>query len=586
VLRFGIFELDEAAGELRRNGSVVRLPPQPFQVLLLLAHNAGEVVDRDRIRREIWGDTAVDFDRSLNVCIAQVRSALNDDADSPRFVQTLPRRGYRFLASIERPVAAPMPAPPVEQVPRRRWTVIALGVAVVAALAGVGYRLWPAPDPAVRLAVLPFDTVGLPGGDTPQIDGLFDELLTRLGGVQPDRLQVIGRRSVTVFRGARKPLREIGERLHVGYALEATVRTEGDRLRLAVRLAQTGNEALLWSESFAQDADPGAFEEDVVARVSAGVLTKLFPGASPPAREPACRDGWEAYRTGRLLANRGSAADLEKSLTFFEQARCAAGRAAEAEVLVRLAKFGLKRPDLWDRARAAAREALQLNGNAEGAHLSLANVAFWKDWDWKSAEREFQTALRRHPSDPDAHHDYAWLLVALGRRSEGLASLQRAIALDPLSARVNMDAGWLLLQAGRFREAAAQASRALELNPEMAEARACMARALLYAGDDRAALEALTPLLKAEERQSVTGLSARQAMRKLFQSSIKAKGSMDPYQRAWRLAWVGAGSEALDDLEEAFRRHSVMMPLVASDPAFASIRKDPRFLKVVRGMGL
>jgi DNA-binding winged helix-turn-helix (wHTH) protein/TolB-like protein/Tfp pilus assembly protein PilF len=577
VLRFGIFELDQAAGELRRNGSVVRLPPQPFQVLQLLAHNSGEVVDRDRIRREVWGETAVDFDRSLNVCIAQIRSALNDDADSPRFVQTLPRRGYRFLAAIERP---PVPAPPA---PRRRGWIYAASLVV---LAIAGYALWPGPKPAIRMAVLPFDTVGLPGGESPQIEGIFDELLTRLGGVEPDRLQVIGRRSVALFRSQRQPLREIGERLHVAYALETTVRTEGDRLRVAVRLAQTGNEALLWSETFTQDVDPGAFEEDLVARVSAAVLTKLFPGAPPPTRESGCRDGWESYRTGRLLVNRGSVADLEKSLAFFEQSKCAAGRAALAEALVRMAKMGLHRPNLWEQARAAAREALQLDSSVEGAHLSLGNVAFWKDWDWKTAKREFQTALRRNPSDPDAHHDFAWLLIALGRRSEGLASLQRALALDPLSARINMDAGWVLLQAGRFREAAVQAKRALELNPEMTEARACMARAFLYAGDDRAALDALAPLLKPEEKQSVAGLPPGAAMRKLFQGSIKTKGAMDPYQRAWRLAWVGSSDEALAELEEAFRSRSTMMPLVASDPAFRSIRKEPRFRKVVHDMGL
>src|SRR5262249_33651870 len=154
-----------------------------------------------------------------------------------------------------------------------------------------------------------FDTVGLPGGDSPQVEGLFDELLTRLGGVEPERLRVIGRRSVAVFRGARKPLREIGERLHVTYAIEATVRVGRGRLRVAVRLAETGNEALLWSETFSQDSDPGTFEEDLVARVSAAVLAKLFPGAPAPARDAACREGWEPYRTGRLLAHRGRMAD-------------------------------------------------------------------------------------------------------------------------------------------------------------------------------------------------------------------------------------------------------------------------------------
>jgi DNA-binding winged helix-turn-helix (wHTH) protein/TolB-like protein/thioredoxin-like negative regulator of GroEL len=580
MLRFGIFELDEDAGELRRNGVIVRLPPQPFQVLRILVRNSGQVVDRDRLRREIWGETSVDFDRSLNVCVAQVRTALNDDAESPRFIQTLPRRGYRFLASVEQGVQSEPPPPAAtssKKFPYVRAAVV--GLVVVLALAA-GYRIERPVDRTVRLAVLPFETVGLSSGDTPQIDGLFDELLTRLGGVETSRLRVIGRRSVAVFRGGRKPLREIGALLHVEYAIEATVRQEPAGLRLAVRLAHTGNEGVLWSDTFAQDGDPAAFEEAVVARVSAAVLQKLFPGAQPPsAREEFCRDGWEAYRTGRLLANAGTRAALEKSVAFFEQASCGPGRVALADALVRLARMGSRRDDLWERARAAAR-------NAPGAQLAIGNVAFWRDWDWKTAERAFQSALRLNPSDPDANHDYAWLLVALGRRSEGLASLQRAIALDPLSARINMDAGWLFLQAGRFREAAAQARRALELDPRMAEARACLSRALVYAGDDRAALDTLRDEVSPEQMRAVAGLPPREAIRALWQNALRDHSDMEPYQRAWRLAWLGATGEALGNLEAAFRAHSSMMPMVAADPAFAAIRGTDRFQRIVHDMGL
>jgi DNA-binding winged helix-turn-helix (wHTH) protein/TolB-like protein/Flp pilus assembly protein TadD len=583
MLRFGIFELDAAAGELRRNGSLVRLPPQPFQVLQLLARHSGGVVERDRIRREVWGETAVDFDRSLNVCIAQIRAALSDDADSPRFIQTLPRRGYRFLATIER---AGEPAPPAAVLPRRRlprrqWTrpLLAGGVLLVAA-AATGYRVWRPAEQVTRIAVLPFDTVGIPGADNAQIEGLFDELLTRLGGVQTDRLRVIGRRSVVRFRADRQPLREIGERLNVRYVVEATVRAEGSGLRVAMRLAQADNEAVLWSESFAQDADPAEFEEQVVARVSAAVLTKLFPGAPPPAAgESGCRQGWEAYRTGRLLANRGTVAGLEKSVAFFEQANCAESQAALADTFARLARIYPRRPELWERVRKAARES-------PGAHVALGNVAFWRDWDWKTAEREFRAALGGNPSDPDAHHDLAWLLMAVGRREEALASLRRAMALDPLSARIQMDSGWLLLQGGRYREAAEHARRALDLDPEMTEARGCVYRALLYAGDDRGALEAIRPSISADEMKAVAGLPAPEAVRILFKSSIRAKGVMDPYQRAWRLAWLGSREEALAEVEEAFHAHSSMMPLAAVDPAFASIRKEARFQKVVRDMGL
>jgi DNA-binding winged helix-turn-helix (wHTH) protein/TolB-like protein len=560
MLRFGTFELDEHAGELRRNGALVRLPPQPFQVLTLLARNSGDVVDRDRLRREIWGDTTVDFDRSLNVCIAQIRTALNDDVESPRFIQTLPRRGYRFVAPVE---GAEIPGP------RRRWVVAAAAALVLTGLLAVaGYRFLRPADRVVRLAVLPFE-----GAEGPQADGLFDELLTRLGGIQTDRLRVIGRRSAVAFRNARQPLREIGDRLNVAYVVEATVRAEPAGLRVAARLAAAADDSVLWSATFVQEGDPARFEEDVVARVSAAVLEKLFPGAVPTeSAEAVCRDGWEPYRTGRLLANAGTVAGLEKSLPYFEQAACAASRAALADTLTRLARSGPRHRGAWERARAIL---------PADADLARGNIAFWHDWDWTAAGQAFQSALRRRPSDPDAHHDYAWLLVALGRRAEGIAALQRSIALDPLSARVNIDAGWLYLQAGRFREAAAQARRALELDPKLNEARACLARALVYAGDARGALDVLRE--EAPDRvKAVDSLPPDEAIRTLWRGIV----SSDPYQRAWRLAWIGERDQALTSLEDALRARSSMMPMVAVDPAFAALRGDARFRGIVNVMRL
>lgn len=551
MLRFGTFELDERAGELRRNGALVRLSPQPFQVLTILARHSGEVIDRDRLRREVWGETTVDFDRSLNVCIAQIRTALNDDAESPRFIQTLPRRGYRFVAPVqgeEPPKPKPSPRRPV-----------AAAVAAAVALAGlaVGAYRWTRPtDRTVRLAVLPFE-----GVESAQVDGLFDELLTRLGGIQPDRLQVLGRRSVVAARSA-------GRRLDVAYTVETSARPG---LRVSARLVKAADDSVLWSGTFDQNGDPAGFEEDVVARISAAVLEKLFPGAAPtPALESACRDGWEPYRAGRLLANAGTIAGLEKSVPHFEQARCAAARAALADTFIRLARTG--RRDAWERARAVL---------PPEADLARGNIAFWRDWDWKTAERSFQSALRRRPSDPDAHHDYAWLLVAQGRRAEGLASLQRAIALDPLSARVNIDAGWLYLQAGRFREAASQARRALELDPSMNEARACLARALVYSGDERAALEVIREE-SPERTRPVEGLPPADAIRTLWRNASPS----DPYQRAWRLAWIGDREQAIAALQDALRGRSSMMPLVAVDPAFAALREDARFREIVKTMRL
>jgi DNA-binding winged helix-turn-helix (wHTH) protein/TolB-like protein len=585
LLRFGIFEIDAATGELRRNGSVVRLQPQPFKVLLLLARNPGEIVDRDWLRREIWGGTTVDFDRSLNVSIAQIRAALSDDPENPRFIQTVPRRGYRFLATVapvrpavraEAPAGAPIPVP---QAPHRsrRWILPCLaGSIVILFSVALAHRMAHRFD-AIRLAVMPFDTIGLDPEANLQVEGIFDELLTALAGVQPDRLAIVGRRSVMRFRRESGSLREIGERLRVRYLIEGTTRRQGGRLIVAVRLAKTDDDALLWSETFELAEDPAAFEERVVARASAMVLQKLFPGAAYTLTESGCPDGWESYRTGRMLADQGRLVSMEKSVTLFQQSNCAAARGALADMLIRLARLEPRHPEYWQRARDAAGRM-----DTGPAHLALGNIAFWRDWDWKTAEREFHAALRRNPSDPDAHHDLAWLLAALGRRSEAVSALDRALALDPLSGRTHMDAAWILLQAGRLDRAATEARRALELDPQIPEAYACIARALLYAGDDRAALEAIRPTLSAEESMAIAGLPPREALRRAFVSSPGA----DPYQKALHLAYAGNSQEAVTALENAFRGRSLMMPLVAVDPGCLPIRGDTRFQKIIRDLRL
>ena len=528
-LKFGIFELDPVAGELRRNGTLVRLSPQPFQILTLLARNAGEIVDRDRIRQEVWGATAVDFDRSLNVAIAQIRFVLNDDADNPRFIQTIPRRGYRFLAAIEQPAAAKVSG---------RKLLPAAAAFLLLAIGGIaGYRLRPPALQPIRIAVLPFENLSLSEADTTQSDGLFDELLTRLGGIQPDRMQVIGRRSVAALniRGAGA-LRQIGERLNVRYALECTARRADTGLTITARLVDTSGESVVWSGTFAP--------EKALQGISAATLTTLFPTAAPTPLRSSCTDGWDAYATGRQLVNRGTLKDLRHSLDYFRQASCPEARAALAETQVRLARIMPIPPDAWESARSAAQQALHADNSLALAHLALGNIAFWHDWNWQTARAEFSAALRINPSNPDAHHDEAWLDIALGQPADALAALNTALAIDPFSARTRMDTAWLLLQLGRFSEAEAAARRTLELDPDMKEANACLARA---------------------------------------QHQPALRPARDPYEHATRLT---SPDEAIPLLEEALASHNTMMPLVATDPAFTFLHGNPRFQKIVQAMHL
>ena len=576
--KFGVFELDESAGELRRNGTLVHLPPQPFQILKLLVDHAGELVDRDRIRQEVWSETVVDFDRSLNVAIAQIRSVLNDDAASPRFVQTVPRRGYRFLAQVE------SGAPETASRARPPWRT-ALAIALMVLFSAGAYRYWQGQDRPVRIAVLPFDKLPADAADAAWSEGLFDDLLTQLGGIQPKRVEVIGRRSVTSpAASVPSSLLDLQKRLHVNYFLESSLRREGESLRVTARLVDSGTEAVRWSAMFSQDGPATAFAETVVARVSAGVLTTLFPAASPTAQAASCRDGEDAFDTGRMLVSRGRLKDLQDSLDYFQKANCAPANAQKAEVLVRLARSG-SAPANWEPARSAAEAALRENPGLALAHLALGNVAFWHDWNWPSAQREFREALRINPSNPDAHHDLAWLQTALRLRGDAGASLETAIAIDPLSARTRMDSAWLFLQLGKFERAAVEARRALELNPGLNEARFCISRALLYAGDVRPAFEALRPLMPQSFVSEAAALSPGEAMHRLIAFQA-ANAKSDSYQRAWQQAFLGNRAEALTALEQGFAERNPMMPLVATDPAFRPLRDEPRFRNLVKRMGL
>lgn len=574
AFRFGTFELDETASELRRNGSQIHLPPQPFQILAILLRNAGEIVDRNRLRQEVWGGTTVDFDRSLNVAIAQIRSALNDNAESPRFIQTVPKKGYRFIAEVSGNAVLLQATPP-----RKRSTLLtAAAILAVLALAVAATRISRPGTGVVRIAVLPFDTASLPPALAAESDGLFDDLLTRLGGVEPDRLQVIGRRTVLYLnQHGGGSLHDIGKQLNVTYAIESSARPEGATLRIASRLVRTADETVVWSATLSSEDSP----ERLTGRVTAGVLRTLFPNSVPPSLEPACQNGWEALQTARLLAKNGTIAGLQRSLDYFRKASCAPANAELAEAQIRLARSGVANPAVWQEARSAAESALRSDATLVAAHLALGNVAFWHDWNWDAARREFREALRRNPSDPDAHHDMAWLQVALGQRADARVSIETALTIDPLSARTRMDSAWLLLQTGQFRDAAAAARRTLELDPAMKEAMACLSRAMLYAGDLRGAIDALSPILSKPLAAEIAALPPAEAMRRVVAWPLEQNILHDSYEQAWRLAWLGSSEHAIAALEDAFKSRNMMMPLIAVDPAFRSLREDGRFRKLV-----
>ena len=562
ILRFGAFELDLLHDELRRGGVLVKLAPQQLRVLRYLAEHTGEVVPREEIQREIWGNEVfVDFDRSLNVCIAQIRAALNDDSEAARFIQTVPRRGYRFVAPVEQ-VTDAVPAP-TEPPPRRNFLWVGIAAAVLIASA-VWWSSRTASPPRTILAVLPFENVTGRAQDTPAIDGLADELNTQFGTALPQRLGVIGRTSVRRFAGQKAGVAQIGRELAAAYVMEGDLRNEGARVRISARLVKASDQAQVWSETYEmENASPLEMEEETAARITAGVIAALFPAAAPsrPATHIPSREAYDAFVNGRYLQQKRTRGDLQRALVFFEDAgrRDAAFAdpwAATAEAYISLALSGSPDPaGLLEQARRAATHALTLDEANAQAQNALGTVLLWRDWNAAEAERRLTRSIALNPSLASARHDYALLLILTGHPEAGVAELRRAIAIDPLSPRVNVDAGWLLLQAHRYGQAIAHAKRALELEPGLDEARACIARAEFHRG------------------------GATPAVRQFYEARL---ASANPYERALAQAVTGHPAEAVSALREAYRQHSILMVMAGTEPAFSGLAGDPAYREIVR----
>ena len=629
LIRFDIFELELKSGELRRDGVLVKLQPQPFKVLTFLAIQAGQVVTREEIQQKIWGDeTFVDYEQGVNFCIKKIRAALGDSAQSPRFIETLPRRGYRFIAPVERKeerqspeighnaamspdaVISPTEATPdssaVPRAQKRREVFLFATLALAMMLAAAGYLIWrgKAVPPAgkIMLAVLPFENLS---GDPEQdyfSDGLTEEMITQLGRLQPQRLGVIARSSTMTFKKSNKDVTRIGSELGAAYILEGSVRREADRLRITAQLIQVSDQTYLWAETYDRRIqDALAIQSEVTERIAQSLAGKLLPGQpSAPAQvflpNP---DAHDAYFRGCYLKNKLTREDLQKGIGYFEQAvakdpNYAPAYAGLAETWRYLEFFGGARPpDLRSRAKEAALNAVRLDETLAEAHAALASVKFWYDWDWSGAEQEFKRALTLNPSLAGAHHDYGWYLIARERLDEGLAEVKRAQELDPLSPQANIDVGWACIRVRRYDEAIRQSRRTMELEPNFVQAWGCLLQAYQYKGMLAEALaEGRRIMTRAgagqEELAALHQDDAALGMRSVEQwmlnhtKKVAERRYVSAYDWATRYATLGDNERALDWLEKAYTNRDPMMVVLNTDPACDHLRSEPRFVDLLR----
>jgi TolB-like protein/Tfp pilus assembly protein PilF len=563
VFRFGAFELDPKSGELWKAGVCVKLPPQPFKVLALLARRPGELVTRKEIQQQIWGsETFVDFEEGLNFCIKQIRTTLGDDAETPRYIETLPRRGYRFITPVEEPGR---------------------------------------PAGRTMLAVLPFENLS---GDPEQdyfSDGLTEEMITQLGRLQPERLSVIARTSAMTYKGSNKTVDQIGRELGVDYLLEGSVRREGDQVRITAQLIQVRDQAHLWAQSYDRNVGSILAVQGEVARAIAGEIkiavtpeeTKRLASA-----RPVNPDAYEAYLKGRFHWYKLSRVHLDTALEYFQLARekdpnYALAYVGIAYVWASRGDCGLvSSREAFPKVKAAALKARELDDTLAEVHELLANVRFFYEWDWGGAEREFQRAIQLNSNSAELRFYYSDFLISMRRPQGWKAEIERALELDPFNFFLQCFFGWHLLYLRRYDEAILQLRKALCKEPNFPAAHLALWGAFHRKGMYEEALaEAKKFFLLLGSSEVAEALARgyadsdyRGAMRLAAEKlAARSKQAYIPTLRIARLyAHAGEKDRALEWLEKAYEEREPPLVHLRVGWDWHSLRDDPRFQSLLR----
>jgi TolB-like protein/DNA-binding winged helix-turn-helix (wHTH) protein/Flp pilus assembly protein TadD len=634
VVRFGTYEVSLQSGEVRKSGLRIKVQQQPMKLLEILLEHPGEVVTREELRSRVWpSESFGDFDQALNISIGKLRSALGDSAESPRFIETLPKRGYRFIADVSvvdtdtspkrrEPVAGDLPATdsghniqgiglavaPQPRLLPTRWIVVALALVIIVSLAILSVWLFrsrgPAPTGIRSIAVLPLENLS---GDASQnyfADGMTDELITDLA--QISALRVISRTSVMVYKGARKPLPQIARELNVDAVVEGTVLRSGDQVRITAQLIEASTDKHVWSQSYEGELrDTLALQNRVASAIADQIRINLTPQEQAALKNVKVvnPEAYESYLKGRYFWNKRTPDGLKVALAYFKEAieedpKYAQAYSGLADTYALLGdwQYAVMTPkEAFPKAKAAAIKALELDSTLGEAHNSLAFVLDGFDWDFDSAGKEFQRAIELNPGYATAHHWYAWHLSLLGRFDEAIAEMKRAQNLDPLSLIINADLAELLVLAHRYDESIAQSRKTIEMDPNFALAHNQLAQAYLqkHMYDEAVAelkkavqLSGDSPTCIANLARAYVASGKRGEAEKLL-GDLK-KRSNAAYSNAPEIAIVyvslGDTGQAMNWLEKGYEER--FNPGVLLRPGFDPIRPDSRFQNLLHRIGL
>jgi len=636
IFRFGVFELDTQSGELRRHGLKIRLPDQSFQILRALLTRPGEVVAREELRQVLWtAETFVDFEVGLNSAVHKLREALDDSAENPRFIETLPRRGYRFIAPVSAPAAelvaipnsafaaqlgpdpqsmaiAPLPVPPSAHARRlshsHMW--LAAGVLLVVVLAawvalfrGAGLlrsRALPSADPIRAIAVLPFENLS---GDPAQdyfADSVTDAItihLAQLGG--PD---VISGTSARYYKQASKRVPQIGQELKVDGVVTGTVASSATGVHIRVTLISAATDHHVWARTYEGDLSHMiAVQQRIAFDIGVAAGRRPVPPVASRASQPVNARAYDAYIKGLIAQGELRPDALRRAVSYFEEAIAIQPDFAEAYAGLALAQlqflFGgpFSPREAMPKAEAAARKALQLDDTNARAHLALGQILSLYHWRWDDGDKALQQVAKLRGGQEESASAVSMALIRRGRFADALAVAERARRLDPLSLNAQLAVGVSFRISRQHDRAIDELRRALEMSP--GNTRALFQLGITFVAMDRPddAIRELEPAARGHNSRIEAYLgyayaaAGRSADARNVLKELESHGR-EQYVSSFGIALIhdalGEKRQAIAALQRAYEDHAVEFGQMAQYPPFRTIASEPAFETVMRQVGL
>lgn len=632
VLFFGDFTVDIGARTLHKFGRRLKLHRQPFEILLLLIARPGEVITREELQAKLWPkDTFVDFENSLNAAVKKLRQTIGDSASQPRFIETVPRIGYRFIApvQVQAPSSVPtvsgkvspepaQPAASFQHSPSRtKWLAAAAAAACLVLVAvAAAYLLRPrrpvstAPvGTRTMLAVLPFENLT---GDASQdylSAGLTEELITQLEQAAPEQFGVIAPESVNEYKGSPGDLDGVARRLGVAYIIEGGLRRDSQRVRITTQLIRVQDRKIVWARQYDRELQSLlSLQTEIAQEIADEIQLTLGHRGTLPAsvkRPSVPYEAYDLYLRGRYVLNTRSAQSFLLAADYFQQAiakdpNYARAYAALADSYALASSYFVSPPEqIIPKARAAALKALQLDNSLAEAHTALALITENYDWDWQTAEKEFRLAIQLDPNYPTAHHWYAEYLAWEGRFPEAFAESERARQLDPLSLIIATDHAAILYESRQYDRSIEELRTVLQIQPDFPRAGSILISSYANTGQFEAALKEIQNWRRTGDSPGLLALQAylyqragnlrmaRRSLAEFERASIQHPHDPTPFPLAIVVSMAsGQRDQVFAVLQKAYLARSNTLTGLKVDPLYDPLRSDPRFQDLLRRVGL